>query len=229
MTRASTTVAIAGRAARASHGGGGRHHRPGGRGRSPLASSRSHASQSGAPRPGRRRGFATRAALRSARRAALSARASNARTAAATRPVEGARTSVARGVRRPMRGATARRDFATVHPVGTLEDELALTARVGKELARLNLRQHVAKLRLHYAALRAGRPSPVWSHELSIEWLRMLRLHPHENDYVVLPRMSSCPGCPVSTKYTSGIFPGGSKHTCGACKTTWLELDAITT
>jgi hypothetical protein len=110
-------------------------------------------------------------------------------------------------------------------PPPSLLDELALTKRVGEVLGRLGLTDHVARLRQHYAALRAGKASTIWSHDLSIEWLRMLRLAPHADDYRVLPRMSDCPGCEEHRQYTTGVFPGGSKHTCGACKATWLELD----
>jgi hypothetical protein len=38
----------------------------------------------------------------------------------------------------------------------TTEDELALTERVGRELARLGLHGHVARVRMHYAAVRAA-------------------------------------------------------------------------
>lgn len=104
-------------------------------------------------------------------------------------------------------------------------DELALTERVAGELTRLGLTSHVGHLREYWAALKAGRPSKVWSRELSIEWLRILRLPPHESDYPVLPRMADCPGCAISQKFTSAVFPGGAKFKCGACKTQWLELD----
>lgn len=101
--------------------------------------------------------------------------------------------------------------------------ELALTGRVGRELARLGLREHVARARAYYAATRAGRPSDAWSHEMNVEWLRLLRLPPHEHDYPVLARMSLCPACDVSRKITLAVFPGGSKHKC-ACGAEWLEL-----
>ena len=105
------------------------------------------------------------------------------------------------------------------------EAELALTERVGRALASVGLREHVARVRTYYAALRAGRPSDAWSHERNVEWLRLLREAPYENDYPVLPRMSDCPTCAVSRKYTAVVFPGGSKHQCG-CGAQWLELDA---
>jgi hypothetical protein len=91
--------------------------------------------------------------------------------------------------------------------------------------ARIGLPEHVARVRTYYAALRAGRPSDAWSHEMNVEWMRLLRAPPYENDYPVRPRMSDCPACDLSRKYTVAVFPGGSKHQC-ACGVQWLELDA---
>lgn len=108
------------------------------------------------------------------------------------------------------------------HPI---DEELALTERVGRELARRGLTNQAGHLREYWVALKAGRAPKVWSHDLSVEWLRVLRLSPHEADYPVLPRMSDCPGCTVSQKFTAMNFPGGAKFKCGACKSQWLELD----
>jgi hypothetical protein len=60
---------------------------------------------------------------------------------------------------------------------------------------------------------------------MNVEWLRVLRLPPHEHDYPVLPRMSDCRECPSSQKVTQMTFPGGSKHRCGGCGAQWLELE----
>ena len=60
---------------------------------------------------------------------------------------------------------------------------------------------------------------------MSVQWLGVLRLPPHENDYPVLPRMSACPRCQASQAFTQMIYPGGSKHRCGGCGAEWLELD----
>jgi hypothetical protein len=103
--------------------------------------------------------------------------------------------------------------------------ELALTERVGRELVRLRLKEHVGRMRTYYAAMRAGRPSTIWSHDMNIEWLRLLRLPPHENDYPVQPRMSPCPSCTTSRPFTMTVFPGGSKYKCASCDAQWLELD----
>ncbi len=111
-----------------------------------------------------------------------------------------------------------------VHDLG---DELALTERVGHELARLGLREHVARIRAYYAALKAGRSSDAWSHKMNVEWLRLLRLAPYENHYPVRPRMSGCEDCHgMGGLFTVTVFPGGSKHQCGGCGKQWLELDS---
>lgn len=102
--------------------------------------------------------------------------------------------------------------------------ELALTQRVAKELKRLGLQEHVTRLRQHYWNVRAGRESSAWNHDLSIEWLRLLRLPPHENDYPVRPRMSQCGKCHGGSHYTVTVFPDGSLHACGVCGARWLEL-----
>jgi hypothetical protein len=104
------------------------------------------------------------------------------------------------------------------------EDELALTERVGRELTKLGLAAHVKRLRRYYADVRAGRPSEVWTHAMSVEWLRVLRLPPYEHDYPVLPRMSICP-CPTPQKLTQMVFPGGAKLRCAGCGAQWLELE----
>jgi hypothetical protein len=119
--------------------------------------------------------------------------------------------------------ATNERDLLTAN---NLDDELALTERVGRELVRRGLREHVARARQYYAALKAGRTSDAWSHAMNIEWLRLLRLPPHEDHYPVRPRMSGCEKCRgVGGLFTVTIFPGGSKSQCGGCGLQWLELD----
>lgn len=107
--------------------------------------------------------------------------------------------------------------------------QLELTERVGAELVRLGLHEHAACARAHYVRVRDDLPSPVppdpaWRHTMIVEWARTLRMPPHENDYPVRPRMSGCPACDDSRPFTTGVFPGGSKHQCG-CGAVWLELD----
>lgn len=111
---------------------------------------------------------------------------------------------------------------------GETESELGLTERVGREFVRLGLKHHAAHARRYYAAVRAGRApgDGAWTHEMIVEWCRLLRLPPHETDYVVRPRMASCSACERSQSFTQTVFPGGSKHRCGACGEEWLELDS---
>jgi hypothetical protein len=91
---------------------------------------------------------------------------------------------------------------------------------------RVGLLKHVQHLRRFYADTKAGRPlhRDGWNYNLVQEWARTLRLQPYENDYPVRPRPSSC-GCSSPQTFTLGVFPGGSKHRCGRCGFTWLELD----
>jgi hypothetical protein len=107
----------------------------------------------------------------------------------------------------------------------TKDEELQLVERVGRELAKLGLKKHVARAREYYAAVRDGRPCDVWSRGLTVEWARMLRLPPHENDYPVRPRMSPCHGCEASRTFTAAVWPGGSLHQCDACGSRWICLD----
>jgi hypothetical protein len=101
---------------------------------------------------------------------------------------------------------------------------LDLTERVGRALAELGLDRHVAQARRYYAALRAGREPAKdgWTHEMIVEWARLLRLPGHDV-YPVHPRMHRC--CERPKTFTSATFPGGSRHHCEACGATWLELD----
>jgi len=107
-------------------------------------------------------------------------------------------------------------------------NELALTASVGQALKALGLRTHVELARAYYRRIQRGLPSPepdAWGHEMIVEWARLLRLPPHEHDSPVRPRGagSKC-GCATPQTYTAGVFPGGSKHVCGACKFTFVPV-----
>ena len=104
-----------------------------------------------------------------------------------------------------------------------VQAELSLTERVGRELVRLGLRQHAAHARTYYAAIRDGRRPKEWAHDLNVEWMRVLRIPPYDNDYAVRPRMAGCPKCAASRTYTAMVFPGGVKVKC-ACGEQWLEL-----
>lgn len=102
---------------------------------------------------------------------------------------------------------------------------LELTERVGRELVRRGLNSQASEARRYYAAVRAGREPDRWSHEMIVEWARLLRVSPHEHDYAVRPQMwREC--CDRPKTYTAAIFPEGSKHVCESCRSVWLELDA---
>jgi hypothetical protein len=109
-----------------------------------------------------------------------------------------------------------------------MPEDLDLIARVGQALVRHGRHKLAARLRRHYAAVRDGRPSE-WPPELTIEWARVLRIPPHEHDFPVRPRMSTCLACEAAGrtagKFVAAVFPGGSKHQCAGCQAIWLELD----
>jgi hypothetical protein len=108
-----------------------------------------------------------------------------------------------------------------------LDEKLDLAERLGKELARLGLHDHVTRLRAYYRDLKAGRPHVgpgTWNEAHVVEVAKTFRVPPYEHAYPVRPRMSSC-GCETPKKFTSGTLPNGSKHTCASCHATWLELD----
>jgi len=103
--------------------------------------------------------------------------------------------------------------------------KLALATGVGLELRRRGMLTHVERLRVYYAAVRAGR-APVageWDDAMVLEWAKILRVAPYEGAYAVKPRMSKC-GCDAPRTFTERVFPGGCKAACGACRETWLEM-----
>jgi hypothetical protein len=104
------------------------------------------------------------------------------------------------------------------------QDELALTDRLAREMTNLGLEKQVALLREYYQDVLAGRASEAWSHEQSVQWLKVLRLPPHEYDYPVLPRMSSCPNCPPGEAqvYTCRVSRVAHVGAC-ACGARWVE------
>ena len=100
---------------------------------------------------------------------------------------------------------------------------LDLVVRLGRELVKLGLASQAAHLREYYSTVRAGREPGTWSRDMVLDWARDLRLPPHEHDTPVRARGSSC-GCPSPTSYTARVWPGGARHTCTACRGTWIEL-----
>lgn len=80
----------------------------------------------------------------------------------------------------------------------------------------------------HVRALERGQLSP----GLVVEWLRLLKIPPHEADYPVLPRGAPCPRCGsrspdrTATGTCATIsFPGGWKEICLGCQASWLHAE----
>jgi hypothetical protein len=114
---------------------------------------------------------------------------------------------------------------------------LALVATLGHAFLRRGMGGHVRALRLYFLALRHGLTRGErhvvkleWSQDAVLEWLRVLRVPPYQDDYPVRPRGSRCRGCapepghPVQTS-TLLTFEGGAKMGCRGCAECWLELD----
>ena len=84
---------------------------------------------------------------------------------------------------------------------------------------RRGMREHVRAL---------GRR--LWTEHFIREWMRYLRVPPHDNDYLTLPRGAPCPRCgsmsPDRTATGTLIcvnFPGGWAERCLGCQTVWLH------
>jgi hypothetical protein len=83
-------------------------------------------------------------------------------------------------------------------------------------------------MREHVRALGRGQLEP----SLVEEWLRLLKIPPHEADYPVLPRGSACPRCgsrspdrTAAGTYVPVSFPGGWAERCIGCQATWLHAE----
>ncbi len=69
-----------------------------------------------------------------------------------------------------------------------------------------------------------------WSEDHVLEWQRLLKIPPHENDYPILPRGSPCPRCGSRSadRTATGTvvcvsFPGGWAERCLGCRARWLH------
>jgi hypothetical protein len=122
---------------------------------------------------------------------------------------------------------------------------LELVELLGKEFERREMRSHLETLRLYYVALqkhldRRGSVRVAWDEEMTIEWLGMLRVPPHDQRYPVRPReyrcMCTAPARSTGTgdwshigkgsAATLTVFPGGYLTRCNDCDAKWLVLDA---
>lgn len=106
----------------------------------------------------------------------------------------------------------------------TREDQLDLITRVGRELKRLELWDHVKLARRLYANVRADREPgrDEWDYEMIEEWARLLRLPPFESAYPVRPWAWRC--CEKPKTYTATVWPEGWKSVCETCRAAWLTL-----
>jgi hypothetical protein len=107
---------------------------------------------------------------------------------------------------------------------------LALVVRLGREFSRRGMREECRRLRLYYLALEHGlcvgknRIDVAWDEGLVVEWLRILRVPPHDRHYPV--RSSTlCAGCEhrAGTVVTKLVFPGGARMECLQCGARWIR------
>ncbi len=82
----------------------------------------------------------------------------------------------------------------------------------------------------HVRLLATGRLAPA----LVREWLRLLRIPPHHDDYPVLPRGIACPRCGSwsENRMATGTFvpfswPRGWAERCCGCHFTWLHEERL--
>jgi hypothetical protein len=114
-------------------------------------------------------------------------------------------------------------------------DLVAHVIALGRAMRKRGMDEHVRVLKAYYLALKHGLTTGRhnleirWDEEHVIEWMKILRLAPHEKDYELRPRGSRCDRCrsggKASDVHTESTFPGGSKMKCYACQAVWLERD----
>ncbi len=118
---------------------------------------------------------------------------------------------------------------------------LGFLTDLGKEFKRRQMDVHLQNLRLYYLAVKNGfaknsnhRVELHWSEELTITWMRTLRVAPFERDFPVRARGAGCLRCKSqatssnsshSSLFTDASFPGGSRMRCERCGGIWVELD----
>jgi hypothetical protein len=81
-------------------------------------------------------------------------------------------------------------------------------------------------MRDHVRALR----SRAWTDDFVLEWLRYLKIPPHQDDYPILPRGALCPRCssrsPDRTATGTVLvvaFPGRWAERCLGCRAVWMH------
>jgi hypothetical protein len=117
---------------------------------------------------------------------------------------------------------------------------LAMVQRLGDEFRRRGMRTHLTPLRIYWLALRHGLVQDeghalqlTLSEETVVEWFKLLRLPPYQDAYPVRAAGSACLACgPRATAAaelaTERTFPDGRKVVCLACRSAWLEVEAVT-
>ncbi|MDQ3265643.1 MAG: hypothetical protein M3Y59_18625 [Myxococcota bacterium] len=115
------------------------------------------------------------------------------------------------------------------------EDLLVLVTALGREFSKRGMRDHRARLRVYYFALKHGLTSGQhaldvqWSERFVIDWMKTLRVPPFEQALQIRARGAPCGQCRQSGQqpwiYTDGVFPGGVRMRCQTCGDLWLEAE----
>jgi hypothetical protein len=112
-------------------------------------------------------------------------------------------------------------------------DFRGLVTELGREFKRRGMERHLWALRRFYREYLLHETEPrLWSFDLVIEWLCLLRIGPFDHVYKVLPRGAPCPRCGSAEArgapavWTEAVWSGGAKLHCTRCGAAWLQLDA---
>lgn len=108
-----------------------------------------------------------------------------------------------------------------------------LVEALGREFSQRGMRDHLARLRVYWFALKHGLTTGAnaldvhWSERFVIDWMKTLRVAPFDRALEQRPRGAKCKQCPTSGAqpwvYTDGLFPGGVRMRCQTCGDVWLE------
>lgn len=107
---------------------------------------------------------------------------------------------------------------------------------LGRAFRAKGMTSQARRLRIFWLAARHGLLSGKneldvhWSEAHLTDWLRTLRLPPHENELELRAKGSGCPACPrpfgaVPSTRTVLVWPEGARLRCDGCGREWLELD----
>jgi hypothetical protein len=108
-------------------------------------------------------------------------------------------------------------------------DLLDLAKTLATEFQRRSMAFHLESLRRFYGHIQTLRSThDEWDEKMIVEWLALFGVEPFGRQYPVRPSGSACTTCKTKVVRVNvvTIFPGGSKRSCLACGTEWVERAA---